>query len=295
MLSDSKKEVYIDLLKEIANIYKNQAEYFKERAYKTAINKLEMLDDNEDISEDIGKSAFQRLKEYDDTGKIELIEKEKSNVLHVFSDIYGIGPKKAMELSKKYKSIEELYRNTHELNDKQKIGLKFYEDSKLRIPRKEILKFEKKVKNILKNFKNSNINAEIVGSFRRGKPDSGDIDVIFSSDNQNDFDRLISEFNIEYFLTKGKKKVMCFYKINDVMRRIDFLYTPISEYPFALLYFTGSKLLNIKMRKIAKNDKELSLNEKGFFKGTKMIDDNFNSEEDIFDYLGMKYLKPLDR
>lgn len=79
------------------------------------------------------------------------------------------------------------------------------------------------------------------------------------------------------------------------MRRIDFLYTPRSEYPFALLYFTGSKLLNIKMRKIAKNDKELSLNEKGFFKGTKMIDDNFNSEEDIFDYLGMKYLKPLDR
>ena len=41
------------------------------------------------------------MKSLEDTGKIDAIENEKGNVLHQLCKIYGVGPKKAIELSKK--------------------------------------------------------------------------------------------------------------------------------------------------------------------------------------------------
>ncbi|BES79974.1 DNA polymerase X family protein [Yersinia phage YerA41] len=61
----------------------------------------------------------------------------------------------------------------------------------------------------------------------------------------------------------------------------------------AMLYFTGPKSLNVKMRGIAKS-KGLTLNEYGIV-GTDKKLITFNSEEEIFKYLGMKYLAPTNR
>ena len=52
--------------------------------------------------------------------------------------------------------------------------------------------------------------------------------------------------------------------MSGVARRVDFLYTSIEEFPFAILYFTGSKIFNTVMRQVAV-EKGYTMNEHGLY------------------------------
>jgi NAD-dependent DNA ligase len=86
---------------------------------------------------------------------------------------------------------------------------------------------------------------------------------------------------------------------SDSVRLVDFLYTGIEEFPFAILYFTGSKIFNTVMRHIAL-EKGYTMNEHGINKmqekkkGDKVAH-HFRNEEDIFDFLGLEYKAPTER
>ena len=155
---------------------------------------------------------------------------------------------------------------------------------------------------------------EIVGSYRRGAESSGDIDVIITSSNPIIFkkfiDDLITKSIIKEVLSRGQTKCLVITKLPDVStsRRVDFLYTSPEEFPFAILYFTGSKIFNTVMRHEALA-KGLTMNEHGLYlltnntsnpnnkKGTKgeKVDHIFTSEKDIFDYLDLEYKEPHER
>ena len=149
---------------------------------------------------------------------------------------------------------------------------------------------------------------EIVGSYRRNRPDSGDIDIIITSNKNNKaiYDKFLNNLNnagiIKAFLSKGDIKSMVVAKLNDesIARRVDFLYSPPDEYAFAILYFTGSKEFNTAMRQHALSQ-NLTLNEHGFHimenkvKGEKITDTKFLTEQDIFDYLNMEFKSPESR
>ena len=79
------------------------------------------------------------------------------------------------------------------------------------------------------------------------------------------------------------------YKDNP-FRRIDIRFVSHDVYPSAMLYFTGSAELNLKMRKIAKKLK-LKLSEYGLTKedGTRLL---ISSEYDVFKILNIEYLPP---
>ena len=71
------------------------------------------------------------------------------------------------------------------------------------------------------------------------------------------------------------------------------------EFPFALLYFTGSGPFNVAMRNYA-IEKGYSLSEYGLkcLRGPRegdFVTDGFEKEEDIFEFLGLRYIKPEDR
>ena len=72
--------------------------------------------------------------------------------------------------------------------------------------------------------------------------------------------------------------------------------TKPEEYPFAILYFTGSKDFNTLMRQHALN-KGLSMNEYSLKHSSdkSVVDHEFKEEKDIFDYLGMDYVEPCNR
>ena len=74
------------------------------------------------------------------------------------------------------------------------------------------------------------------------------------------------------------------------------MFTKPDEYPFAILYFTGSAEFNLSMRKDLL-DKNLSINEYSLkYNDTKQkVNHTFNTEKDIFDYLKIEYVEPQNR
>ena len=88
---------------------------------------------------------------------------------------------------------------------------------------------------------------------------------------------------------------MCRYGRNPC-RRIDIMYTKPCEYPFAIMYFTGSMEFNTMVRQKCL-DRGLSLNEYSLKDNNtkKVVDHEFKEEKDIFDYLGMDYVEPCNR
>ena len=148
---------------------------------------------------------------------------------------------------------------------------------------------------------------EIVGSYRRGAKTSGDIDIIITSDDKKVFvdfvDKLIEKEIItsDGVLSRGGTKSLVVAKLpnSDTARRVDFMYTSKQEYPFAILYFTGSKYFNTVMRGRALS-MGYTLNEHGFHvmdgkkKGAK-FDRIFADEKEIFQFLKMIYKEPHER
>jgi NAD-dependent DNA ligase/DNA polymerase/3'-5' exonuclease PolX len=303
-------ERFIELMEKLSDIMLKQGEPFRARAYQKAQETIMSYPDDilnpSDLKgqSGIGSTIMEKLNEYIQTGTLEILEREKLNPVNILTDVYGIGPKKAKELvDNGITSIDQLRANQNLLNDIQKVGLRYYEDILKRIPRSEIEDYKVIFENAFPKVLNSKM--EIVGSYRRGAQNSGDIDVIITSNNVNVFstfiDNLIKEKVITYVLSRGPTKSLVVAKIpsSDSYRRVDFLYTTPEEFPFAILYFTGSKVFNTVMRHIAL-EKGYTMNEHGLYtmvdkkKGDK-ISNTFTNEEDIFDFLGLTYKAPNER
>ena len=223
--------------------------------------------------------------------------------MNLFTNIYGVGPKKAKQLIEDgITTIEELKNNESKLNDTQKIGLRYYEPLQKRIPIDEIEEFNREFDRIFKESSPEGSKYEIVGSYRREASNSGDIDVIITNTENNIkafysfLDKLIADKIVTEVLTRGKTKSLTIGQltssIGSIPRRIDFLYTNPNEYAFATFYFTGSKAFNTVMRQRAL-DLGYTLNEHGLSKmesGKKGENVNiyFPTEQSIFEFLGMK-------
>ena len=317
-MEDKSTKVYnkefISILGELKDIMKKQGEPFRAKAYQkaeeTVIQYKQDITNPEQLKglPGIGVTILTKLEEYVKTGTLAILERERKNPVNIFTDIYGIGPRKAEELVKdKITSISELKNNKDKLNNLQRIGLKYYDDILKRIPRDEIVKFHKEFEKIFNKYAPDESSFDIVGSYRRGKPDSGDIDIIISNKNDDKdvfkiiLDQLIKDKVIIEVLSKGKTKSLTIVKIlpDSPARRVDFLYSSPNEYAFAILYFTGSKEFNTVMRQHALtmgytlNEHGLSIMKNGV-KGPQ-IDKYFPDEKSIFDFLGMVYKQPEER
>ena len=304
-----------EIFDELSAFMVKRGESFKSRAYAKAQESIVMYPN--DITHEnykelialpgIGNTIIQKIGEYIQTGTLRLLEKERADPQNIFADVYGIGPKKASELvGKGLKTIDELKTQQAELlNAVQKVGLKYYDDILQRIPRSEIDEFHSVFSKTFENVKDADSKYEIVGSYRRNAMTSGDIDVIITSTDKDVFkrfiDSLLKQDIILEILSRGATKSLVIAKLpgKPHARRVDFLYTSPEEYPFAVLYFTGSKIFNTVMRGRALS-LGYSLNEHGLYqmdgknKGEK-VDQMFSTEEDIFKFLQMKYKEPFDR
>ena len=312
----SYNEDFIKILGELKEIQTGLGEHFRATAYSRAEEELikygkpiYSVDQIKSLPH-IGKTIIEKLNEFVNTGKLNAIEKEKNNPILVLTKIHGVGPKKAQELiDKGITTIDMLRANEKLLNAKQKIGLKYYEDINKRIPRSEIELYKQMLESNFKEIAPPGSSFQIVGSYRRGAENSGDIDIIITNKDNNIsayskfLDDLIKKNIVIEVLSRGSTKSLTIAKLPDdptaIPRRLDFLYTPPSEYAFALLYFTGSKYFNVVMRQHAL-DMGFSLNEHGLskvIKGKKSepLTNYFPDEESIFEFLNLVYKDPSER
>lgn len=315
------KQLIIDALEVMRKREVAEKQTFKANAYRKVINQLNQYNGTITTYNDvksingIGEKIADKIKEILETGQLKAAEsvKEKYDLtaLDAFQNIYGIGPTKAMELvNAGYKSIAELRQslkgNPKLLNEKQQIGLKYYEDLLERIPREEMQEHEDILNQLIPD--GSDFQIELVGSYRREKETSGDIDVLIRVPKEMsekdaieyffDYVKLLDGFGyIKETLALGAKKCMAICNIyNGKPRRLDLLLTPDNEYAYSLLYFTGSDRFNVAFRNNAQ-EKGYKLNEHML---TKLRDDvvdvpYMKSERDIFKFLNLDYIKPSQR
>lgn len=322
MSSTNHKQTIIDALDILRKRDVADKAVFSARAYAKVITQLKnyegpivTYDDVKNI-DGIGAKMEKKIKEILETGSLAAAEKAKTlyniDALDALQKIYGVGPTKATDLVKSgITSIaqlrDEVAKNPKLLNDKQKIGLKYYEDLLERIPRAEMEEHRDILHTLLPD-EMSEYETEIVGSFRREAQNSGDIDVLIrvpadtdvktAKENLALYVKMLEGFGyIEEILALGEHKCMAISRMyNGKARRLDLLMTPDEEYAYAILYFTGSDRFNVAFRQYAL-DKGYTLNEHALTpirEGVKAVP-YMKTEKDIFKFLGLRYIDPAYR
>jgi DNA polymerase/3'-5' exonuclease PolX len=259
----------------------------------------------------------------DDTLMIERLPDDPS--------IRGVGWSEARRMNARFKYLQDrmeaegctaLTACHHE----QLIGIKYFYDMCEKIPREEIVKMEKFVQIVTRHI-NPKFIIGCCGSYRRGRPRSGDMDCLlthpdfktqedideYQSANGNILQVLVNALTAKGFLNDhltdgGRTKYMGLCKLPNrkeytLNRRIDIRFVPYNSYGTALLYFTGSKTFNTDMRNVAIK-MGYTLSEYGLFKTEydkklkkRVKGEQFSTpnEEDVFKILKMEYKTPKER
>jgi len=304
----------LEIFTHLEKYYKSNYDTFRAKTYMSLNKVLKTLISDSDLEplhlkglKGIGQGTIDRIKEIIDTGTLQEYEKIKDvkSPLEEFLKIHGVGKQHAKKLvGEGFKTIDDLRKCENikdHLNDTQLKGLQYFDDMQVRIPYEEIQKHEIYLKDMLHKI-DPKAELTIAGSYRRKSLDSGDIDLLLKASNKRIYDKFIDTLVQEDYLTcqlaRGSKKYMGMGKIDisPCHRRIDIMYTKPEEYPFAILYFTGSGDFNVRMREDALKQ-GYTMNEYSI-KHTdtkRKVDKVFNLEKEIFDFLGYQYLDPEDR
>ncbi|XP_034249831.1 DNA polymerase beta-like [Thrips palmi] len=314
-----------DFLSELANYEKNvNRNIHKYNAYRKAASAIAShstrLTSGEEARklDGVGQKISDKINEFLSTGKLQKLEKihsdDTSTAVTLLTRVSGIGPAKAKELvNDGIRSIEDLESHKEKLNHHQLIGLKYFNDFEVKIPRSEIEEIEavlvKKISDL-----DSDYIVTICGSYRRGKSESGDIDALithpsFTSDVKaktkshllKDVTKCLEECGLICdTLSHGDVKFMgaCRLSEKHPVRRLDIRLTPQDQYWCSILYFTGSDMFNKEMRTHALQ-KGYTLNEYSLRPlGSTGVPGEpvfLASEKDIFEYIDYPYKGPDER
>lgn len=312
------------VLDEIGTLLEIKGEnVFKCRAYHNASRTIAGLDS--DIKElissgeinsvkGIGEALSEKITELVTTGRLPYYEELKASIppgVLEMMKIPGVGPKKVKQLHEqmKIRSVDELEKACREgrLGDVEGFGKKTQENILTGIEqlRKNSSKFlysiaEAAAQKILARILEQKgvLEAEIGGSIRRRREVIGDIDILVKAELK-DAEVILKAFTthetVERIIGVGETKasVVLDAGINCDLRVVD-----PGEYPFALIYFTGNKEHNVRMRTMARKQ-NLTLNEYGFSvigsedtrgKAKQVV--HAKSEKDIYRHFGLDYIPP---
>jgi DNA polymerase (family X) len=257
----------------------------------------------------IGESIAEKIIEYLHTGGIKTFETLKKQVpyqLLEIMDITGFGPATLKVLHEKLQinNREDLIRA---LEAGKLSGIKNFGTTKIENMKRALKLFKGARRMLLKDAEKTGNEilaailkipgvqkAALAGSLRRKKETIGDIDIVIAAE-QKDRKKIVDQFvklpQVEKILAKGSTKATVVLKNN---LQIDIRIVHGYEYGAALLYFTGSKEHNIKLRTIAR-DRGYKINEYGIFDVLTNKRKAGETEEEMYQFLNLKYIPPEQR
>ncbi|KAK0202659.1 DNA polymerase lambda [Desarmillaria ectypa] len=328
----------VDQLSELKDLHAAKAgpdEHWRVLTYNRAISVIRAYPRrikhvNEILSlRGIGQKTAQKILEILETGGLRRIKYETTDeiiVTRIFQGIYGVG--RAISLrwyAAGNRSLDDLKTGKYRciLSSAQKIGLKYYDDINSRMPREEAKALFDLIKPIALSI-DPNLLVEIMGSYRRGKADCGDIDIMITrcpddgKTHAGVLGKLLKKLHEADIVTEDLAlpdthdleaiyRGLCHLPQEESrQRRIDFLTIPWKSKGAALLYYTGDDVFNRAMR-LKANRMGYSLNQRGLWEGvvrdpsnrTKKLNTGSikasETEEEIFKILNVPYQEPHER
>jgi DNA polymerase (family 10) len=306
---------------EIAKIFRGIAQIleikgdnpFRIRAYEKAAQNIEGLTEDIEllIKEErlegipgIGKDLAEKIKEIVKTGRLKQYEELKKSIPEGITELLnipGVGPRTAKLLYEelKIKNVSELEKKAKEgrllglPGIKEKTvenilkGIELLKRGRERIPLAQAIALADVFLDALKKIPEVNLISP-AGSLRRKKETIRDIDILVTSERP---DKIMDVFTrlpiVKEILAKGETKSSVLTK-DDI--QVDVRVVEPNSFGAALLYFTGSKNFNIKLRQLALK-RNLKINEYGVFdKREKWLVGK--TEEEIFEFLKLSYIVP---
>lgn len=134
--------------------------------------------------------------------------------------------------------------------------------------------------------------ADHAGSLRRGRETIGDVDLLVASTRVDDVMEAFTSYGVvERVLARGDTK-------SSILTRgglqVDLRVVPSEAWGAAMIYFTGSKAHNVRIREMAVR-KGLKLNEYGLFPAEGGDAIAATTEEEVYARLGLPYIEPTLR
>ncbi|XP_054262165.1 transferrin-like isoform X2 [Macrosteles quadrilineatus] len=196
---DNPNNDFCEFLTELANYERNvnrnihKYNAYRKAASSLAAHKVRITSGKEARKlEGVGEKVAEKIDEFLKTGtlqKLDKIRKDGTNEsINLFTRVSGIGPVKAKELvDSGLTTLDDLRKNLDKLTHHQQIGLRYFEDFEKRIPREEISLIETIIKNSVMEM-DAKYLTTVCGSYRRGLPSSGDVDVLLTHPDYNSTD-----------------------------------------------------------------------------------------------------------
>ena len=320
-MADTKQDV-LDMLRDLAELTmldEGDPQSFRVRAYESAAqavaaqaNDLGTLTAKDLVKiEGIGKSTAEKIRELLETGKVEKLEalraKHPSTVVALLR-IPGLGPKavKKLRAELRIESVDDLRHALagHKLRELPGFGAKSEEKlaqalARLdeqgdvgRTPISVALPLANRIVAHLREVKGV-LHAEFCGSLRRFAETIGDVDVVVAAtDPEPVMDALTGMTTlVDRVLGRGAAKTSIVTKRGT---QVDLRVVAPHQLGAALLYFTGSKGHNIKLRQRALA-RGLTLNEYALSKidGGDVVASE--TEAQIYEALGLPWIPPVLR
>eukprot|EP00039_Didymoeca_costata_P014451 m.233686 g.233686 ORF g.233686 m.233686 type:complete len:488 (-) comp16028_c0_seq11:1933-3396(-) len=191
----SKNDVIIEQLEALLKTYGGRkVDDFKCMNLRTTIGRLKKwpkeLRTTEDVNEfrkncrKCGKKTVDKILEIIDSGQLQRVmdaDTPEERARQLFVQVWGIGAKTAQKyVNMGYRTLDDL-KKAPELKPIERIGVEFFEDIKLRIPREEAAAISKLVSDTAERLF-PGTTCTTCGSYRRGKSNCGDVDIIITNE-----------------------------------------------------------------------------------------------------------------
>ncbi|WP_262702353.1 MULTISPECIES: DNA polymerase/3'-5' exonuclease PolX [Streptomyces] len=256
----------------------------------------------------VGRSIADKVVEYLRTGTMPAVEEARAAIpagVRELTAIPALGPKKAMILYEELEisSIDQLAQaiEDHQLRDLKGFGPKSEENilhgiglmraAGNRIPLDEAMDVADDIVSALSKVPGCR-RCAYAGSLRRMRETVGDVDILVAAEESGPFMEAFTRLPLaSEVIAHGQKKT----SIRTTKGlQVDLRVLPLDSWGAGLLYFTGSKAHNIRVRAIAVRH-GLKLSEYGLFETKSGKTIASRSEEDVYARLGMDWIPPALR
>ncbi|KAJ4353257.1 uncharacterized protein N0V89_004984 [Didymosphaeria variabile] len=322
----------IEILEQMGKYYDQMQDQWRTLAYRKAVTTLRKQTVKISTAKEaaalpfVGSRLADKIEEIVLTDRLRRLDSTRDDptdkVLRLFLGVYGAGLVQANKwIQAGHRTLDDLIANA-KLTDSQRIGIEHYHDFATRIPRAEVEAHGEYVRDALRKI-DPGFETTVMGSYRRGAKDSGDIDIIMTKPGARVsalrdvvFHKLVPRLLKDGFLKvklaasssstdDGTKwhGVSCL-PSSATWRRLDLLLVPEEEMGAALLYFTGNDIFNRSIRLLA-SKKGMRLNQRGLYKDVirgknreKLNEGTLlegKEERRIFEILGVPWREPTER